>query len=116
MLSAADSIADHHAALRVVLGLGVVLTFGALLLRTFAARLSGSRVAAAVAERLDASAGPRLSATAHMRLAGQLDSPGCGLAVIADVGEPESRRLTDDCLAPLARTLDGSRRLLAAEE
>jgi hypothetical protein len=117
MLAAAKSIAGDGA-LGVVLGLGVALTFGGVLLRAVAARLSGSRAAAPVRARPEATARPSAGrlVSSNRPPPNRLEDPVRGLAAIADACEPESRRLPDDCLAPLARTLEGSRRLLAAEE
>ena len=123
MLATVESIAAGDGALEVVLGLGVVLTFSGVLLRAIATRVSRSRVGAAVTARLDAAAMPTAGATtagapasSHPGKAGQLDAPMRALVELSDICEPEARRLSDECLAPLAHTLDSSRRLLAAEE
>jgi hypothetical protein len=119
MLAAAHSIAAGDSALEVVLGLGVVLTFGGVLLRALAARFPGSRAAAPVRARRDVAGGPTpepRQRASSMGPSSPLEEPTRALAVIADVCEPETRSVSDDCLAPLARTLDGGRRMLAAEE
>jgi hypothetical protein len=118
MLATAESIAAGDGALEVVLGLGVVLTFAGVLLRAVATRVSRSRVGAAVTARLDAAGMPAAGApmSTHRQEACQLEAPMPALVELAAICEPEARRLSDECLAPLARTLDSSRRLLAAEE
>ena len=119
---AAQPIAAGDGALEVVLGLGVAVTFAGLLLRAVR-RLSRSRLSAAVTARLDAAArqtaaaatagAPASPRTDEVR---QLEAPMRALVELAEICEPEARRLSDECLAPVARTLDSSRRLLAAEE
>src|SRR4051794_24565393 len=118
MLATAVSIAAGDGALEVVLGLGVVLTFGGVLLRAVASRVSRSRVGSAVTARLDAAAVPATGRpmSTHRPHVSQLQGPMPALVELAAICEPQARRLPDECLAPLARTVDGSRRLLAAEE
>jgi transposase-like protein len=118
MLATAKSIAAGDSALGVVLGLGVVLTFAGVLLRAVATRVSPSHLGAAVTARLDAAAIPAAGApmSTHRQEASQLEAPVPALVELAAICEPEARSLSDEGLAPLARTLDDSRRLLAAEE
>ena len=114
---ATQSIAGDDGALEVVLGLGVMLTFTGVLLRALTGRVSRSRLGMAVTARLDAAARPsEASAPAQPQATGQLEHPPAALVELAAICEPAARRLSDECLAPLARTLDDSRRLLAAEE
>ncbi len=111
---AVESIAGDDGGLEVILGLGVVLSFGGLLLRAVTGRLARSRVGTALTAWLDAAAQPSSepSGSPVSLVAGRARE----LAVLADLCEPESRRLSEDCLAPLGRTLDVSRRLRVAEE
>ena len=114
---AAQSIAGDDGALEVVLGLGVMLTFTGLLLRALAGRVSRSRLGMAVTARLDAAARPsgapapaqpQESASSRIRCPRSSSSP------------PSASPRRDGCPTSawrrLARTLDDSRRLLAAEE
>ena len=114
---AAQSIAGDDSALEVVLGLGVMLTFTGVLLRALTGRVSRSRLGMAVTGRLDAAARPRGAPVLEQpRESGQPEDPRSALVELAAICQPEARRLSDECLAPLARTLDDGRRLLAAEE
>ena len=112
---AAQSIAADDGALEVVLGLGVMLTFTGVLLRVLTGRGSRSRLGKAVTARLDAASRPRGAPASPPRESGELEDPLPVLVELAAICEPEARRLSDECLAPLARTLDSSRRLFAAE-
>src|SRR4051794_15292081 len=90
--------------LQVILGLGVVLTFGGLLLRAVGGRFARSRAGTAVSARLDAAAQPSAEPSASpnrepVSLAGRVRE----VAALADLGERESRRLSEGCLAPLGR-------------
>jgi hypothetical protein len=113
-----ESIAGGDGGLEVILGLGVVLTFGGLLLRAVCGRFARSRAGTAVTAWLDAAAQPSAEPSASSNR--ERVSPTAGrareLAMLADLREPESRRLSEGCLASLGRTLNVSRRLLVAEE
>ncbi len=115
---AVESIAGGDGGLEVILGLGVVLTFGGLLLRFVTGRFARSRAGTALTAWLDAAAQPSAgrSGSSTREPVSLVAGRARELAVLADFCEPESRRLPEDCLAPLARTLDVSRRLLVAEE
>ena len=113
-----ESIAGEGGGLEVILGLGVVLTFGGLLLRAVGGRFARSRAGTAVRAWLDAAAQPSAepSASSNRERVSPVAGRARELAVLADLCEPESRRLSEGCLAPLGRTLNVSRRLLVAEE
>jgi hypothetical protein len=115
---AVESIAGDDGGLEVILGLGVVLTFGGLLLRAVTGRFARSRAASALTAWLDAAAQPRAepSGSSNREPVSLVAGRARELAVLADLCEPEPRRLSEDCLAPLARTLDVSRRLVVAKE
>ncbi len=113
---AAQSIAGDDGALEVILGLGVMLSFTGVLLRALTGRVSRSRLGMAVTARLDAAARPSGAPTpSSPEEISQLEDPMPALVELAAICAPTARRLSDECLAPLARTLDDSRRLLAAE-
>jgi hypothetical protein len=115
---AVESIAGDDGGLEVILGLGVVLTFGGLLLRAVTGRFARSRAGTAVTAWLDAAAQPSAgpSGSSKREPVSLVAGRARELAVLAELCEPESRRLSEDCLAPLARTLDVSRRLRVADE
>ena len=115
---AVESIAGEGGGLEVVLGLGVVLIFGGLLLRAVTGGFARSRARTALAAWLDAAAQPSAERSGSVnRESGSLVAGRAReLALLADLCAPESQCLSEDCLAPLARTLDESRRLLVAEQ
>ena len=115
---AVESIAGDDGGLEVILGLGVVLSFGGLLLRAVTGRLARSRVGTALTAWLDAAAQPSAepSGSSNREPVSLVAGRARELAVLADFCEPEPRRLSEECLAPLGRTLDVSRRLRVAEE
>src|SRR4051794_1428159 len=113
---AVESIAGGGGGLEIVLGVGVLLTFTGVLLRAVTGRIRRSHAASAVVARVDDAATP---AGEPSQSSGRqpVDVVACRarqLAVLADECTRESRRLSDDCLAPLSRTLHDSRRLLVA--
>ena len=115
---AAESIAGDDGGLEVILGLGVVLTFAGLLLRAVC------RPVRPLARRDGRDSPARRCRPAERRAAGVVEpragQPLAGrareLAALADLCEPESRRLSEGAWHPWARTLNVSRRLLVAEE
>jgi hypothetical protein len=114
---AAQSIAGDDGALEVVLGLGVMLTFTGVLVRALTGRVSRSRLGLAVTAWLDAAARSSETPVPMPPLnTGPLEDPSSAVLELAAICEPAARNQSDECLTPLARTLDESRRLLAAEE
>ena len=120
MLAAAEPIAGDGGVLEVVLGLGVALVFAGVLVRALARRAGAirrrSRSVAARTAAKPMHAAARVTADAR---GSPIDPPEPAVTrgtVLVDVCEPESRRLADDSLTPLAHTLGESRRLHAAEQ
>jgi hypothetical protein len=113
---AAQSLAGDDGVLEVILGLGVMLTFTGVLLRALTGRVSRSRLGMAVTARLDAAARPSAAPVpSPPQQISELEDPMPALVELAAICAPAARRLSDECLTPLARTLDASRRLHAAE-
>ena len=108
MLTASDTPLD------VILGLGVLLVFAGTVVRAFATRWPGREPACAQPDpdrELGLGAGTRVPPSSHGDdLASRPREP------VAGWPEPELARLKAETLAPLARTLDKSRRLRAAED
>src|SRR4051812_36971725 len=98
---AVESMAGTDGGLEAILGLGVVLIFGGVLLRAIGGRFARSRARTAVTARLDAAAQPSAepSTSPNRERVSPIGGGARELAVLADLGEPESRRLSDDCLA-----------------
>jgi hypothetical protein len=139
MAAAPESIAGADGPLNVMLGVGVALLFAGIVVRALAARTRG----AAAWRRLGCphwrTRGPRSSPTLDAvvtgadRLSARAVTASCSalprslrpftgpsepvtaLPGVSDAPEPELTRLRTGTLAPLARTLDESRRLRAAE-
>lgn len=118
MLAALEPIAGDGGVLEVVPGLGVALVFAGVLVRALAARARAirqrSRPVAARTAAKSMPAAARVKADARRSPIHPPDAAATRGTVLVDVCEPESRRLPDDSLAPLAHTLDESRRLHAA--
>jgi hypothetical protein len=115
MFAVAGPITDADGPVGVILGLGVSLAFAGVVVRALTQRWAWhacrrGRDTAAVGSA------PAVARETDPRVRDASDVPGPRSQIAAKSSEPEVARLSRQTLAPLARVLDASRRLCAAED